>query len=156
VDLPQLVSSLIHLVTPECKSSKIKLIIQMPEKCLVEMNYVEIYQVILNLLNNAIQSLKRSEGSRAKEIQISVSEIGPKVLLSIIDNGDGISDDHEHSLFELLDPNKSSGLGVGLWLCKHIMVRHHADITYRKPIKGAGAVFSLSFPIKQLDNSKYE
>ena len=156
VDLPQLVRSLIHLVTPECKSSKIKLIIQMPEKCLVEMNYVEIYQVILNLLNNAIQSLKRSEGSRAKEIQISVSEIGPKVLLSIIDNGDGISDDHEHSLFELLDPNKSSGLGVGLWLCKHIMVRHHADITYRKPIKGAGAVFSLSFPIKQLDNSKYE
>jgi len=55
----------------------------------------------------------------------------------------------------LLDPNKSSGMGVGLWLCKHIMVRHHADITYRKPIKGAGAVFSLSFPIKQSVNSMY-
>ncbi len=152
VDVTKLIHSLIQLVEPECKASKIKLSVNTPEKCLVELNYIEIYQVILNLLNNAIQSLKRSERSIAKQIQILLHHDGSKVLLSVIDNGDGIPDEHQNSLFDLLDSNKSSGLGIGLWLCRHIMTKHHAEINFDHPAEGLGAVFTLKIPLKQPTN----
>ncbi|WP_084284930.1 ATP-binding protein [Polynucleobacter kasalickyi] len=105
-----------------------------------------------DLLNNAIQSLKRSERSIAKQIQILLHHDGSKVLLSVIDNGDGIPDEHQNSLFDLLDSNKSSGLGIGLWLCRHIMTKHHAEINFDHPAEGLGAVFTLKIPLKQPTN----
>jgi signal transduction histidine kinase len=149
VDVTKLVHSLVQLVEPECKASKITLSVNLPENCLVEVNYIELYQVILNLINNAIQSLNRSERTIAKQIQILINHEDSKVLLSVIDNGDGIPDEHQNSLFDLLDPNKSSGLGIGLWLCRHIMTKHHAEISFDHPAEGFGAIFTLKIPLKQ-------
>ncbi|WP_280789597.1 hypothetical protein, partial [Polynucleobacter sphagniphilus] len=54
IDLIGLVYSIAQLVEPECRGSNIELLIEMPERCYINANSIEIHQAILNVLNNAI------------------------------------------------------------------------------------------------------
>jgi len=99
--------------------------------------------VILNLLNNAIQALANS-GTLLRRIAIEVTQSGQMVRLSISDNGGGVSDEFRPQLFELLSTTKQSGMGLGLWLCKHIVTRYGGSIEYEDaPAGGATFVFEL-------------
>ncbi|MDH6155888.1 C4-dicarboxylate-specific signal transduction histidine kinase, partial [Polynucleobacter sphagniphilus] len=122
-----------------------ELLIEMPERCYINANSIEIHQAILNVLNNAIQSLKSKNNIEKKHILIAINLQGEQVTINISDNGPGVPIEREHSLFELLDSQKESGMGLGLWLCKHIMTRHGGDIFYKRG-SNAGATFSLVFP----------
>ena len=99
---------------------------------------------MLNLINNAIQALVTSS-QLAKKITIDARHVGSGVLLSIADNGDGIPKASQDHLFELLTSTKSSGMGLGLWLCKHIVTRHGGSIGF-EPNDGGGVKFLVSFP----------
>ena len=145
IDLIGLVYSIAQLVEPECRGSNIELLIEMPEQCYINANSIEIHQAILNVLNNAIQSLKSKNNIEKKHILIAINLQGEQVTINISDNGPGVPIEREHSLFELLDSQKESGMGLGLWLCKHIMTRHGGDIFYKRG-SNAGATFSLVFP----------
>jgi signal transduction histidine kinase len=68
------------------------------------------------------------------------------VRLSISDNGDGVSDEFKSHLFELLSTTRQSGMGLGLWLCKHIITRYGGSIYYEDAI-GGGATFICELPL---------
>ena len=145
IDLTELVSSIIQLVEPECRANKIDLIVNMPDHCFVQANSIEIHQVVLNLLNNAIHALSQLETSNQNKISIVAQERAGEVILVVTDNGLGVAVEKQSSLFDLLDTQKTSGMGLGLWLCKHIMNRHQGDIVY-SDAEGSGAAFTLKFP----------
>lgn len=145
IDLIGLVYSIAQLVEPECRGSNIELLIEMPERCYINANSNDIHQAILNVLNNAIQSLKSKNNIEKKHILIAINLQGEQVTINISDNGPGVPIEREHSLFELLDSQKESGMGLGLWLCKYIMTRRGGDIFYKRGSNG-GATFSLVFP----------
>ena len=107
-------------------------------------NSSEIEQVILNLLNNAIHSLANS-GTLARRISIKASRSGNITQISIADNGMGVPDEFKPQLFELLNTTKQTGMGLGLWLCKHIVTRYSGSIHYEKPA-GGGAQFVIELP----------
>jgi signal transduction histidine kinase len=67
------------------------------------------------------------------------------IRLSISDNGEGVSAEFKPHLFELLSTTKQSGMGLGLWLCKHIVTRYGGSIHYQDAV-GGGAMFVVEFP----------
>jgi signal transduction histidine kinase len=101
--------------------------------------------VILNLLNNAVQALANS-GGLARRLSIEAIQVGQSARLSIDDNGTGVSAEFKSQLFELLSTTKQTGMGLGLWLCKHIVTRYSGSIYYEDAV-GGGAKFVFELPL---------
>jgi signal transduction histidine kinase len=105
----------------------------------------QLLQISINLMNNAIQALSES-GTPNKKIQVNCLQQDKNCIVEIIDNGPGISEDRQKSLFELLNTDRSKGMGLGLWLCSQIMNNFGGKILYEDASIG-GAKFILTLPI---------
>jgi len=145
VRMGDLIAKVLEVVAPELKSKNIQIQLRVDDRLAVKVNPAEIEQVILNLLNNAIQALANS-GTLLRRIAIEVAQSGKMVRLSISDNGGGVSAEFRPQLFELLSTTKQSGMGLGLWLCKHIVTRYSGSIHY-EDAPGGGATFTFELPL---------
>jgi len=83
-----------------------------------------------------------------KKIFISITNNEKFSTLEIRDNGGGITQAMLTDIFELYKTTKQGGLGLGLWLSKTIMERHHGSITVSNDAAG-GAVFKIEIPMHQ-------
>ena len=144
VQLGNLISKVLDIITPELKSKNIQLQLRVDDQLAIRVNSAEIEQVILNLMNNALQALANS-GTLQRRIAIEATKSGKLVRLRISDNGDGVSVEFKPQLFELLSTTKKSGMGLGLWLCRHIITRYGGSIYYEDVLSG-GASFVLELP----------
>jgi signal transduction histidine kinase len=144
VQLGSLIDKVLDIVKPELKSKNIQIQLQVGDELLVKVNSPEIEQVILNLLNNAIQALANT-GTLQRRIVINATKSGQFIQLSVSDNGAGVPVEFKSQLFELLSTTKQTGMGLGLWLCKHIVTRYGGSIHYRDEI-GGGARFVVELP----------
>ena len=145
VRIGDLIAKVLEVVAPELKSKNIQIQLRVDDRLAIKVNPAEIEQVILNLLNNAIQALANS-GTLLRRIAIEVAQSGQMVRLSISDNGGGVSAEFRPQLFELLSTTKQSGMGLGLWLCKHIVTRYGGSIHYEDTL-GSGATFIFELPL---------
>ena len=66
--------------------------------------------------------------------------------MSIADNGSGMDSEIQGQIFELLSTTKGTGMGIGLWLCKHIVMRHGGSIWFES-LPDKGATFFVSLPL---------
>ena len=146
VNLEDLISSILKIANPEIISKHIRIEKHLEPNLILQTNRNELQQVLLNLLNNAIQALSRIDREH-KEITIQAQHVGQNIEISFADNGEGISADSQTHLFELLSDSKNKGMGLGLWLCRHIVTRHGGVIWF-EPHAGGGAKFLLRLPIK--------
>jgi len=144
VQLGSLISKVLDIVKPELKSKNIQLQLRIADGLAIKVIPAEVEQVILNLLNNAIQALANS-GTLQRRIAIEAIRTGESVHLSVSDNGPGVLAEFKPQLFELLSTTKKTGMGLGLWLCKHIITRCGGSIHYEEAI-GGGAKFMIEFP----------
>lgn len=145
VELGELIESVLKIAKPEIQSKNIQVVLSLSSSALVNVNRTEIQQVLLNLINNAIQALAESP-STAKTLKLESYDVPDGVEVLITDNGLGISAEAQSHLFELLaGSNKKSGMGLGLWLCQHIIARHGGNIRYRDA-QGGGAQFIFFLP----------
>ena len=106
------------------------------DKVLVEK--VQIQQVLLNLMRNAIDAM---QGCERKELLVTTSapENG-KVTVSVADSGAGVSEEIAGRLFQPFVTTKSNGMGVGLSISKRIIEAHGGEI-WAEPNPGGGTVF---------------
>ena len=146
VQLGDLITKVLEIVRPELKSKNIQVQLRVDADLLVQVNPSEIEQVILNLANNAAQSLANS-GTLQRRIVIETIREEQSVCLSIADNGPGVPTEFKPQLFELLSTTKQTGMGLGLWLCKHIVTRYGGSIHYDDAI-GGGAKFEVKLPLQ--------
>jgi signal transduction histidine kinase len=146
VDLADLISSILKIANPEIISKRIRIEKHLEPNLILQTNRNELQQVLLNLLNNAIQALSRIERDH-KEITIQARHVDQNIEITFADNGEGISAESQSHLFELLSDSKNKGMGLGLWLCRHIVTRHGGVIWF-EPHPGSGAKFLLQLPIK--------
>ena len=145
VELGELIESVLKITKPEIQSKNIQVVLGLSSSTLVNVNRTEIQQVLLNLINNAIQALAESPAT-PKTLKIESRDVPDGVEVLITDNGVGIPAEAQSHLFELLaGSNKKSGMGLGLWLCQHIITRHGGNIRYRDT-KGGGAQFIFFLP----------
>ena len=144
VPVSELITKVLDIVTPELRSKNIQIQLRVDNDLRMKVNSAEIEQVILNLLNNAGQSLANS-GTLQRRITIEAIKVGRSIRLSITDNGTGVPIEFKPQLFELLSTTKQTGMGLGLWLCKHIVTRYGGSIHYEDAI-GGGARFIVELP----------
>ena len=145
VDLSDLIDAVLNITKPECIARNIQIILRLQPGLILQANAGEIQQVLLNLVNNSIQASENSsQGHKKLTIEGVHTEGG--IQISVADNGDGITTDAQSQLFELLSSNKRNGMGLGLWLCKHIVTRHGGSIWF-EPGPGGGAKFLVQLPL---------
>lgn len=148
VDIKDLIESVLKIANPEIHAKNIQVVLNLSSMSLVNMNRGEIQQMILNLLNNAIQALSESNNP-SKTLRIQCRDVADGVELTVADNAYGISPEDQSHLFELLaGSGKKTGMGLGLWLCQHIVSRHGGRIDYQDAL-GGGAQFTVFLPAMQ-------
>jgi C4-dicarboxylate-specific signal transduction histidine kinase len=145
VQLSDLITKVLNIVKPELKSKNIQIQLRVDDGLVIRVNSAEIEQVILNLVNNAAQALANS-GTLQRRISIEAINAGKSVQLTVSDNAAGVPADFKSELFELLSTTKETGMGLGLWLCKHIVTRYSGSIHYEDAI-GGGAKFIIELPL---------
>jgi two-component system, NtrC family, sensor histidine kinase HydH len=105
---------------------------------------VQLRQVFVNLLENAVQALGEAPG----EIRLEANVAQGEVQLVLEDTGPGLDPTIRARVFEPLMTTKARGLGLGLSLVRRIVERHGGTIAYA-PREGAGARFVLRLPVPQ-------
>ena len=124
-------------------SSKMRLSDGLPH---ISGDRVQLQQVILNLIMNAIEAMSEvSEGSRELLISTSEAESGG-VLVTVSDTGPGLPQTNPERIFEAFYTTKSSGLGMGLSICRSIVEAHGGGL-WAAPNEPRGAVFCMNLPI---------
>ena len=112
----------------------------------------ELQQVILNLMNNAVDALKKNSNNK-KEIIVQTDNSTDDLFISIQDNGPGIDPLLGQSIFDLFKSDRADGMGVGLWLSQHIVQRCKGSLTHESPPQG-GAKFTVILPIDLASDAK--
>jgi C4-dicarboxylate-specific signal transduction histidine kinase len=98
-------------------------------------------QVLINLIINAIEAVKDKDDPR---IILSAALQHQKPVLKVSDNGVGIAEELLEQVFVPFFSTRKNGSGIGLSLCKQIMMLHQGNIQVQS-VEGKGSIFSLYF-----------
>jgi nitrogen fixation/metabolism regulation signal transduction histidine kinase len=128
IKVQELIQTIETLFAKELKSNSIKLqFISEPENITIQADKSQIEQVLINLIKNSIESFINTE---KPEIQISsFFNNQNKAIISVTDNGQGISKEVLNNIFTPFFTTKDSGSGIGLSLSRQIMILHGGNIT---------------------------
>jgi len=106
---------------------------------------VQLQQVILNLTLNAVEAMSEvADGAREVLISTAIDEDG--VLVAVRDSGPGLPQANPERVFEAFYTTKTSGLGMGLSICR-LIVEAHGGRLWAAPNEPRGAVFFVMLPI---------
>jgi len=127
--------------TLQQKHIELEVILKDPELTVqADTNLIE--QVLINLLVNAMEAVKDKKDARI--ILSAHATQGNKVVLKVADNGSGMSHEILEKIFIPFFSTKKSGSGIGLSLCKQIMMLHKGNIQVQS-VEGEGSAFMLQF-----------
>ena len=111
----------------------------------VEGDRVQLQQVVLNLILNAVEAMS-SVDEGARELLISTGQSRTNgVLVAVRDSGPGIDPEHIERVFEAFYTTKSSGVGMGLSICRSIIDAHGGRL-WADANEPRGAVFQFTLP----------
>jgi two-component system sensor kinase FixL len=106
---------------------------------------VQIQQVVLNLLRNAVEAMETSE---VRNLTLGTALWDSMVAVSVADTGSGIPPAIEAQLFQPFVTTKSEGMGIGLSVCRAI-VEAHGGRLWVEPNPGGGSVFRFTLPVAE-------
>src|SRR5687768_10666984 len=135
--------NLLQLMQPtlEQKNIDIETILKDPDLSLeADTNLLE--QVLINLVVNAIEAVKEKEDP--KIILSAEQSLNKKTVVRVADNGQGMPEEVIEKIFIPFFSTKKSGSGIGLSLCKQIMMLHKGTLQVQS-VEGKGSVFSMQF-----------
>jgi PAS domain S-box-containing protein len=118
-------------------------------------DFVQLQQVLLNLVMNAIESMTTiTDRPRVLQIQSRLHDLAGRsaVLVAVRDSGVGLSADAMAGVFEAFYSTKPEGMGMGLWICRSIIEAHGGQLT-AQPNDGVGAMFQFVLPASAEDHA---
>ncbi len=151
LDVNNVVRDVIALVQRELSSHGVSLRTELAAALpMILGDRVQLQQVIINLVMNGIEAMQ-SVTDRQRELVIrSGQDETHGVLLSVTDCGVGISAENANRLFSAFFTTKSSGLGMGLSICRSIVEAHGGRLS-ASGNEGPGATFQFVLPVHQED-----
>lgn len=112
---------------------------------------VQLQQVVLNLIRNALEAML---ASRHRQLKVRTQNTGDGFAeISIIDSGPGLDQKIAERLFHPFNSSKADGLGLGLSICHSIVQSHDGKIWAEPSILG-GTAFHFTVPLAETDNDK--
>jgi signal transduction histidine kinase len=144
-DLVDIAESALRIHSHRFASRSIELRKELPEQLMVQAMGGELLQVFSNFILNALDALPEKEAVLCLRMRADKE----RAHITISDNGHGIHPSIRKRLFEPYVSNKSSGNGIGLWLSKRIIEKHHGSIWFRSSHEPgqSGTTFRVSLPI---------
>jgi PAS domain S-box-containing protein len=146
VSVNDLLGDVLALVNGELESHQILLRTEMLEGLpLVMAERIQLQQVLLNLIINAIEAMS---SVRDRERVLSVSSMvceADQVFITIKDSGTGIDPTHMDRIFDAFFTTKARGMGMGLSICRSI-VESHGGRLWASPHNPHGTIFHLKLP----------
>jgi two-component system, NtrC family, sensor kinase len=114
----------------------------------VRADRVQLQQVVLNLFTNAVEAMSGIEG-RPRLLSVATRpQDRDGVLIRVQDSGPGIEPGGRERIFDAFFSTKSSGMGMGLFICRSIVEAHGGHL-WATSAESGGAVFNLVLPVGQ-------
>ncbi len=149
LDLNDVVRDTVEFVSSLAVGRKVVLMsVITPDVLPILGDYIQLQQVILNLVVNGIDAMRDTSGDRM--ISIRTSRVGDYAELSVSDRGPGIPEDKSKDIFEPFFTSKAEGMGMGLSIARTIIEAHHGLIWAKNRDHG-GASFRIRLPCNEPD-----
>lgn len=144
IDIGPTLHSAVELVNPQLKAAMVHFSLNLePPLPAVEINAIQLEQVLINLLTNALQAF---DDQQDKQIQVSSHVDDDHLLIYVDDNGPGIKEAQHSHLFEPFYTTKKNGLGLGLSISQQIIQAMGGVLSLESAPLG-GARFTIALPI---------
>jgi signal transduction histidine kinase len=145
LDINDLIGEAVALTRSDLQRQRIEVQVepnaQVPQ---VRGDRIQLQQVLLNLITNAIDSMAANDGARVLCVRSEVHD-SRGVKVSVADTGTGIGSQDLERIFNPLFTTKSGGMGMGLSICRSIIEAHDGRL-WVAPNKPEGAVFWFMLP----------
>lgn len=139
----ELFANLHQLMQPtfEQKGTDLEIILRVPElQMQADASLLE--QVFINLMVNALEAVK--DKPEAKVVLSADQTLDKRIVLKVADNGQGMTPDVMEKIFIPFFSTKKNGSGIGLSLCKQIVMLHKGSIQVQS-VEGQGTAFVMQF-----------
>lgn len=137
-DLKQFISSVVRLMEHELLRKQISIRLTVPDDLEIEIDKTLVEQVLINIITNAIHAV---EGHEQPAITIEAFQQDKQVVISISDNGKGISAKELNEIFIPFFTTKKDGSGIGLSLSKQIISLHGGFIKVTSEVNVGTTIF---------------
>jgi signal transduction histidine kinase len=146
IDLNDAVLEVLHGVDAELKARRITARVELtPDLPPVIGQRGQLQEVLVNLVQNAIDALESVEGGD-RELRLETETSGKyAAVVTVADNGPGIDPGKSEEIFEAFFTTKQKGMGLGLAICRMIVERHGGQLVVSSA-RPHGAVFQIRFP----------
>ena len=146
VNINELVDEVLRFARSDARLNEVQLVtefaIDLPD---VTLDRIQIQQVLLNLLRNAIEALAANPRDRRIVRVRTALDTAQRLLIEVADNGTGVPDDVIARMFDPFCTTKETGTGLGLAISRTIVAAHHGKLSHRTVPTG-GASFTLELP----------
>jgi C4-dicarboxylate-specific signal transduction histidine kinase len=144
-DLNEAIDEVIEMVQSAITKNGVLVRPSLKGSLLVHGDRVQLQQVVLNLILNAIESMSSIEkGSRELSISTKQDQTG-EMLVAVQDSGPGIDPERLDQVFAPFYTTKNTGIGMGLSICRSIITAHGGRL-WAEANRPAGAIFQFTLP----------
>ena len=146
LEINEAISGVIGLTRREVSKNGVQVRTQLAERLpVIQGSRVQIQQVVLNLIVNAVEAMSQMSHDH-RELLISTEAEADCILVAVRDSGPGLPESATERAFEAFYTTKSSGLGMGLSICRSI-VEDHGGRLWASANVPKGATFQFTVPI---------
>jgi len=143
----EVVQEAIELVAPVTARARVRTVFEV-ERPLPRavVDRIQIQQVVTNLMRNAVEAM---ETSKVRRLQIGLARTPDEkfIRIDVADTGTGLSESVTDRLFQPFVTTKSTGMGLGLSICRNIVETHGGKL-WAQPNDLSGTTFSLTLPVQ--------
>ncbi len=154
-ELDRVVRELVGFIGPEARRAGTAVHLRLEEGLpAVLAHEIQIEQVILNLIRNALEAMADIEPSR-RQLVIEGNRVGDQVQICVEDSGCGVGEALGERIFEPFVTTKTQGMGLGLSISRGIIESHGGDLTAGTGSRGARFCFRIPIhePKRRSDNA---
>ncbi len=143
VDVNEIVREMVVLLRSEATQYSVSIRTELPDLPPVVADRIQLQQVLMNLMINAVDAMKDVDGTRELSIRSQQAEDG-RLMVSITDTGVGLPSQQADQIFNSFFTTKPNGTGMGLRISRSIIESHGGRLwAADNPPRGAGFYFTL-------------
>lgn len=148
LSIDELLSEVLHIVRRDLDAQDVEIDLQLDASAVqVQGDRVQLQQVFVNLVNNAIEAMADTPPAQRTLTLRSVAD-GTGVTVTVEDRGHGLTPDDAERIFDAFYTTKNTGMGMGLAICRSILEAHGGQLE-AQPREGGGALFRFRLPTIQ-------
>jgi PAS domain S-box-containing protein len=149
LDVADVVGEVVHLLRNDIALKSVSLEVELaPGPLVVRGDRIQLQQVLVNLVVNALDAVKGVEGRKPAIRVLTLRGSDTTVELSVADDGPGIARDQLDKIFEPFFTNKPGGMGMGLSITRSIVRAHGGRLRAENNERG-GATFTVELPAER-------